>query len=383
MKLYKIITAALLGTSLVLCGSGAYAMRQISVVNHIESGYVNIKLDEYMLDENSKEVPYLQETPHHQKLLPGADVSKIPRIKNGGADCYVRAKVEFENMEDISLKDIYGISKDWILKEDGYLYYKDVLETDDSVDIFKGFTVPDDFSQENEKKEFHVAIQVDAIQELNFEPDFSLENPWGDVVIVSFDKENPAHIHTLQQGDDQRFIINYLGESKKFIKNADDFFMNFNYLMPGDKYVDSAEIRNDSDKEIRLYYQSEVYEESELLDEVTIIIESTIDRETERIYRGPLSSSFLKEKLLLGKVPAGSCAEFTYTLEMPEYLDNEYTLLAGDVKWIFSTEEVDVPYTVKTGDPMSGVLIIAGLEIAVVAISYYTLKKRKELLQSV
>lgn len=382
MKLYKIITAALLCTSLALCGSGAYAMRHVSVVNHIESGYVNIKLDEYMLDENGKEVPYVQETRQHQELLPGADVSKIPRIVNKGADCYVRVKVDFENIDDLSFINVYGITEDWILKEDGYLYYTEVLETDKSVDIFKGFIVPDDFSQENEKKEFHIAIQVDAIQELNFEPDFALENPWGDVVIVSFNKENSAHIHTLQQGTNQRFIINYLGESKKFIKNADDFFRNLDYLMPGDEFTDSAEIRNDSGKEIRLYYQSEVYEESELLDEVTIIIESTIEGETEQIYRGPLSSSFLKEKILLGRVPAGSCAEFTYTLEMPEHLDNEYTLLAGDVKWIFSTEEVDVPYTVQTGDPTSGILIIAGLEIAVVAISYYTLKKRKELLQS-
>lgn len=382
MKLYKIVTAALLCTSLILCGSGAYAMSHVSVVNHIESGYVNIQLDEYMLDENSKEVPYVQEMHQHQELLPGADVSKIPRITNRGADCYVRVKVDFEDIDGLSLKNVYGISEDWILKEDGYLYYKEVLETDNSVDVFEGFIVPDDFSQENEKKEFHISIQVDAIQELHFEPDFTLENPWGDVVIVSFDKENTSHIHTLQQGENQKFIINYLGESKKFVKNADDFFMNFDYLMPGDKFTDSAEIKNDSDKEIRLYYQSEVYEENALLEEVIIIIESSVDGETEQIYRGPLSSSFLKEKVLLGRIPAGSSAKFTYTLEMPKYLDNEYTLLAGDVKWIFSTEEVDVPYTVQTGDPMGGVLVIAGLAIATMSISYYAWKRRSELLQS-
>lgn len=379
MKFYKVFSAALLCAALALCGSGAYAMRSVSVVNHIESGFVNIQLNEFMLDENgTDEVPYVQETEQHVKLLPGADVSKIPRITNRGADCYVRAKVDFENIDDLSLDNVYGITEDWVLKEDGYLYYTKVLETDENVDIFEGFSVPDDFSQDNELKQFNIPIHVDAIQELNFIPDFAASNPWGEVVIVSFDKGDNHDINTLQQGSEQKFIINYLGESKDFIKNADDFFTTFDYLMPGDVYSDTADIRNDSDEKIRLYFQSEVYEDSELLEEVYIKIDCTIDGNTETIYDGPLSGSYIKQRLLLGEVPAGSKAYFEYSLRMPEHLNNDYTLLAGDVKWIFSTEVVDVPYTVQTGDPMGGVLIIAGLILAMYAVTYYKSKKEQE-----
>ena len=73
--------------SLIFCLSGGlvYAMPETSVDNHFETGLVDIELDEYQLDEEGKEEPYTDK----QNILPGATISKIPRIHNEG-DVYKR-----------------------------------------------------------------------------------------------------------------------------------------------------------------------------------------------------------------------------------------------------------------------------------------------------
>ena len=80
-------------------------------------------------------------------VLPGQEISKIPRIINCGNNCYVRADINFVDTM-IDETSLYGMSDQWILAPDGYYYYKEILVTGDSVDLFHGFKVPIDLQEE-------------------------------------------------------------------------------------------------------------------------------------------------------------------------------------------------------------------------------------------
>ena len=82
--------------SALLCGllligiSGIYGLPKAYVLYQANSGKVAIHLEEYRMN-GEKEVPWETE----ENVLPGGLISKIPRIVNDGADCYVRAKIVF------------------------------------------------------------------------------------------------------------------------------------------------------------------------------------------------------------------------------------------------------------------------------------------------
>ena len=96
----KYMMAACACMSCVLLGSGTYvyARPETSVTNHFSTGVVDINLDEYELTANGGEEPFRDYTGkkgENPLIMPGDDISKIPRITNDGNDCYVRAKLEF------------------------------------------------------------------------------------------------------------------------------------------------------------------------------------------------------------------------------------------------------------------------------------------------
>ena len=122
-----------LGLILGISGSSIYAFTEVSVVNNFSTGIVDIELDEYT-KEDGKEKKWENNI---KDVLPGDDIYKIPRISNHGNDCYVRAYVHFVDTP-LDVTCLKGMSDNWILAEDGYLYYKEILETGKSVDLFQG-----------------------------------------------------------------------------------------------------------------------------------------------------------------------------------------------------------------------------------------------------
>ena len=113
-----------------MAASGALAAYDstVSVVNNLSMDTVDISLSEYSITDG-KEIPYQNK---YDDLAPGAVISKIPRITNLGADCYVRAKVELAttpaegktNYQVLTMDDISGMdTSKWTYKEDGYYYY--------------------------------------------------------------------------------------------------------------------------------------------------------------------------------------------------------------------------------------------------------------------
>ena len=92
----KYMMAACACMSCILLGSGTYvyARPETSVTNHFSTGVVDINLDEYELTANGGEEPFRDYTGkkgENPLIMPGDDISKIPRITNDGNDCYVRA----------------------------------------------------------------------------------------------------------------------------------------------------------------------------------------------------------------------------------------------------------------------------------------------------
>lgn len=356
-----------------------YGMTSVEVTNEFETGIVDIRLAEYQ-KTNEGEKPW-EDNP---LVLPGDTVSKIPRIYNDGNDCYVRVKITFRDADNLNENNLLGVSDKWIKADDGYLYYTEILPHGGEVDVFEALQIPDDFSQNNEGKTFYIDIDADAIQSKNFEPQFELAQPWGDIEILECGKEGQYDISTFKQSDTQSFSITYQGDVKKLARNADDFFVNFPYLMPGDTYSDELLLENDGNNTIRLYFRSSAEDNSELLDKIQLKISTEIEGKTVAFYEGDLRALKLNEDVILGSVPAGKTGLFRFEIYVPHELNNKYTISSSFVKWIFSTKEIvvgdnDVP---KTGDTTHLLLWIsmAGLSVSGLFLigAYMAIKDKKK-----
>ncbi len=345
-----------------------YAYTEVSVKNEFSTGVVDISLEEYTV-QNDTEKLWENDI---KNILPGQNISKIPRIKNCGNDCYIRADVDFLNTS-ITKEAIYGISDDWILAADGYYYHKNILKSGMSVDLFKGFTVPENFDEKYENTLFDLKINVDAIQSDHFNPDFSLFSPWGDVEIQTCKKEGLHEISTLDKKEFLKFKIIYKDDTEKLIKNHENFFANFPILLPGDRYTDSVHISNNSKEPIKLYFHTSIFEENDLLDEVMLKIYGEFDNESRLIYDGTIRGKELFDNILLADLNGGEEGKVIFEIYVPEELDNDYVLLDSEVIWNFLTESIkssEAP--VPTGDHAMRIcmilFIIGGIMIISIAI---------------
>lgn len=367
-RTYKIISFIL--CFIFLGSTVAYAREEVSVTNNLETGVVDIELNEYQLN-NGKLEPYEDK----KNILPGDNISKIPRIQNNGYDCYVRVKLESTNEELIN--GIYGIEGEWIRCEDGYLYYTEILESKDYIDVFQGIRIQSDFKQDYEEYKMELTIDVDAIQAKNFIPDFDSKNPWHSVEIKEYTGTDKYDVQNIEVANPKSFEIQYDKESKKLIKNEDDFFINIPVLFPGDKYTDELKLVNESGNDIKLYFHT-YSESSDLLDNVNLTIILKDGSEEKEIYNGKLNSKKISEKFLLTKISGGKEQELIYKIEVPAELDNEYTLLEDEVRWMFSVEEIEEGFReVGSGDSMKAevalsVMIISGISLII------AIKKIKE-----
>ena len=334
-----------LGLMLSVVGTSIYAYTEVSVENSFTTGIVDVELDEYTI-ENGKEVKW--ENPKWY-LLPGEDVSKIPRIENHGNDCYVRADIRFLNAW-IDEKSIYGMSDDWIMAADGFYYYKDILASGDSVDLFQGFHVPTDLNEEAQESQLLIEIDVEAVQSDHFTPDFEVYDPWANIEIQECKKEGMYDISTFKSMDCLDFEISYVEQAGKLLTNHEDFFANFPVLLPGDVYMDTVHFENQSQDTINLYFRSFAPKGTDLLDKVMLKITKNFNGIETIIYDGSVRASDLQENLLLATVPKAGTGVLAYEIYVPETLDNAYTLMNDSVVWIFSTVPIENIDSVPTGD---------------------------------
>ena len=365
-----------LGLILGISGSSIYAFTEVSVVNNFSTGIVDIELDEYTI-EDGKEKKWENNI---KDVLPGDDIYKIPRISNHGNDCYVRAYVHFVDTP-LDVTCLKGMSDNWILAEDGYFYYKEILETGKSVDLFQGIKIPVDLTESAAESLFTIKVDVDAIQSNNFDPDYDSSNPWGEVQILECEKEGMYDINTFKKPDNKKFSITYEGDSNKLIKNEDDFFMNFPVLLPGDTYTDTLLFTNDSNRKVNLYFRTASPEGTDLLNKVTLKITKQIGDNKEVIYDGDLRATKLYENMLLTVIDKGKSGSLTYEIHVPEELQNPYSIMEDYVMWVFATDPIVEIDAVKTGDDtlkFCTTMMIIGLVLAVIGLGMGVVNKRRD-----
>lgn len=365
-----------LGLILGISGSSIYAFTEVSVVNNFSTGIVDIELDEYTI-EDGKEKKWENNI---KDVLPGDDIYKIPRISNHGNDCYVRAYVHFVDTP-LDVTCLKGMSDNWILAEDGYFYYKEILETGKSVDLFQGIKIPVDLTESAAESLFTIKVDVDAIQSNNFDPDYDSSNPWGEVQILECEKEGMYDINTFKKPDNKKFSITYEGDSNKLIKNEDDFFMNFPVLLPGDTYTDTLLFTNDSNRKVNLYFRTASPEGTDLLNKVTLKITKQIGDNKEVIYDGDLRATKLYENMLLAVIDKGKSGSLTYEIHVPEELQNPYSIMEDYVMWVFATDPIAEIDAVKTGDDtlkFCTTMMIIGLVLAVIGLGMGVVNKRRD-----
>ena len=164
----RIMTLPCLLAAVSCCGL-IYGIVAMGVTSIFATGIVDISLTEYQLKDGKEEA--WEDNP---LILPGDEISKIPRIHNHGVDCYVRAKITIlpaDNLPEGALDgiEIAGMDEGWQKAEDGFYYYKELLPHGADVDLFRWVRIPENLPQaETEGKLFHIHIDVEAIQDQNY-----------------------------------------------------------------------------------------------------------------------------------------------------------------------------------------------------------------------
>lgn len=106
-----------------------------------KSGKVKISVTSYQEKDGD-----LVRVPELVRIRAGDETSYIPVITNEGSECSLRLKIyaKTENQDINILKYCYGWEDNWI-KKDGWFYYKNPFEKNESVEICKGFYFPDEW----------------------------------------------------------------------------------------------------------------------------------------------------------------------------------------------------------------------------------------------
>lgn len=333
---YKKIIASLSAASLACFCSGAVVFAKTAsttVTNHFATGIVDIDLNEYTKSED-KEETYKD----LENILPGQNISKIPRISNLGNDCYIRAKYTTET-EMFSVDDIYGIGEDWVKAEDGYWYYKNIVQTGESVDAFEGVKIPDEFEDQTIDRNINLDVVVEAVQAKNFSPDFSSDSPWGDVEIQECIKDDYDISAMTDAQKNGKLTVTYKGNTQDLVSDPKDFFENFPTMMPGDSYSDTVKLKNNNDKEIQLYFKADTAD-SDLAKNIHLKVTSKVNDTEKTVFDGTLDDTQYTENQLLGTLKSGSEDDLEFEISVPSELDNDYAAELDNVKWTFSADPI-------------------------------------------
>lgn len=320
------------------------------VTNHIETGNIKISVKDYMLDENGKETEF-----HFDgEIVPGDYISKIPRVQNESSDCYIRIQTKYETeVEDMGDQCIVGRSDDWI-KRGTYWYYQPVLQKGEKVDFYTGIQFPNWDNQAMEKT-ILMDLTVEAIQSRNFEPDYSLEDPWfgetAEYCLQEFGVEE-------NQGSIQPMYVQLSGE---LTTNLSDFFVGLSTLMPGDQFNDSFQIKNYSDHEAEIFFHTEIPDITEDQRDLLNQISFSLTEEGKELYRGNLGAEEISNGISLGNLKSNEEKTIEFSLVMPKELKNAYAFRDSSVVWVFQTQEELLEEAPNTGDSsMIWIYVIAG-----------------------
>lgn len=322
---------------IIMSISGIYALTN-EVINSTEStlstSFVDIEIKEYNKDNN-------EFTEDGRGVMPGEDISLIPRINNLGIECYIRAKLSYtiNGKEYNELEFIDGNYKNWT-KDNGYYYYSSILNKNSSVDLFNNVHIPDSLSDQDNAT-IVVNIIVEAVQAKNFDGRVSSWN--GVNIIKAVDRS-----YEVDPSGDSTII--YENDAERYIQISDNFFGNLGNLLPGDSESETVIIKNNGRNKINYYvsleYDELTEEEKNLLNNINLIIK----KENGTILSESKLYNF--EKVLLGTYNLNDTENISFEVSLPKELDNEFSKIIAKVRWKFSVDLID--YNETPTNPVTG-----------------------------
>lgn len=182
MKKRHVLIIVGLAIVLSIGGVWSYFTDTVQVKNTVQTGIIEISVDEYEKTEDGEEKPY--EDP--KTIVPGDELSKIVKITNEEQSAYIRAKVEFEFEREelngsIGVEDLTGIDeKKWVYKN-GYFYYKAPVDSKGQITLFEGVSIPEEWGNEYANCKLYIYVTAEAVQSANMEPNYEAEDPWNGV----------------------------------------------------------------------------------------------------------------------------------------------------------------------------------------------------------
>ena len=384
---------AILGLVLMLLsttGAVVYAAfnDMITITNHVATGDVNIGIEEVEVKDRS-----FTEYQNQKIIFPGDTISKIPRIVNYAADCWVRAKIisqtDREDLGGITEDMLEGIPASWE-KHGEYYYFTKPLHNGKYTELFQAVRIPEDWSEEHADQALTLTIRAEAVQKAHFTPDFTAMSPWGDVPVeyCIHEKDNAV----ISRQTDLTPMVEYSGDAHKLAAVPEDFFAGFGEWMPGDEKTEQVQIKNTTDTKTELVfftgYENQNEQQMKLLQNMFL----TIRYQDKELYSGTLTAEALREGVSLGLYAPGEEAVMEYTVSLPKTVNNALAKTDAAVKWIFAAKEEEKPFTggnpdlspqtrtgspVKTGDETVFEVYVGILLAAILLIPLLCLIKRR------
>ena len=342
--------------------TGIYALPKVYVLYQANTGKVDICLKEYMLEEG-KEVPWK----NGKDVLPGGFVSKIPRIRNDGAECYVRATVSFSSQKEsekpLSLENLEGISSDWV-RDGDYFYYKHTVKPGEKVELFQGIRIPWEWKTPDEDNVWKACVRAEAVQAEYFSPDFTGEDPWGMKVYTFPIQYAPEGDIQEQTADTEEVELLLAEQVQGFAAEQEGCMKTLEAFVPGKSQTGSIRLKNTTEKEREVFFRAETQEQSVLLEKMELKVELLEKEENRILYQGSAAACTPKELQSLGKLAPQEEKQLRFTFSLAKDADNTYALQKGKIKFWFTTGEEEtgkIATAVSTGDPQKpiGYLVTA------------------------
>ena len=345
--------------------SGTFAITNQELDGAISTDGVNIEIQSLELNANNEEVEFGS---NDRGYLPGDTIGIIPKVKNNGMDCYIRLKVNYVN-DFINFLDYANGFSSGFEKHGEYYYYKDAVHSGDSIKIFDSIKVPNASLLDVDSGKLYLSITAEAIQEKNFEPDYTLEDPWNGI------EPTKAINSSYNLGDEANIVVKYDEDLNNDINVPNDFLDDAKKMTPGDTYEDSIEIKNTNKDKAKYFMQFDFgtsgSKEIELLKQLDLVI---TNESGDVLYSGKFYNTDL---MLIGEFAKGKGDKLNFKISVPIELGNEYANLNPKIIINFTSEyenkEKQEGHNVKTGDPIdlvTTIFLLSSIGLIIVMILY-------------
>lgn len=181
--------------------------------------------------------------------------------------------------------------------------------------------------------------------------------------------------------------VTYKGQAEKFVfapgseYSLTDLFENFKGVMPGDNLTQQIDVRNSTDKnvKVKIYMRALGAQpgSEEFLSQMTLNVK---ENGGSVLFDAPADETAqLGDWVCLGTFYSGAEVTLDVTLNVPITMDNDFQEAIGYLDWEFAVEEFPVESDdPKTGDETPVELYIGIFAVSVVVIGALLLTNRKK-----